>query len=135
MKENELRIGNFYKAGIEFKGSVEAMLILNGQEREFVLTREKLILILQLKLESHVQGIVLNKDWFEKFGFKKTGFSRWENYSLITYGYGFILADGKAILNVDKNAEIFVEVEYVHELQDLFSALKVKGLTVKSPAS
>lgn len=72
INEHELRIGNYYQASIEFKGSAEATLMLMGESRIFQLIKEKLILSLQLDLIKYFQPITITEVRLLNLGFEKS---------------------------------------------------------------
>lgn len=135
MKANELIIGRYYSASAEFKGSIEAKLNYNGEQRVFLLTKENLILILQLDLEKWVNPIPLTEEWLEKLGFKKNqqrvGTAGAE---CVPFDYtvdGWHRSD-IVIKDFQLAYPIFnVELQYVHQLQNLYFALTGEELTIK----
>lgn len=117
IKASELRIGNYYQASIEFNGSIEAKFNLFGAERIFILTEDKLILLLQLRKEllEWVNPIPLTEEWLLKFGFESKRYSMflsvYENKITIQNDFSYVSGGFK------------VYIKYAHQLQDLFFAL------------
>lgn len=119
MEVKELRINNWFNLnGKDFYIDLKMLYAISSGNPDYDLQK--------------INPIPINKEWLEKFGFKKTRFSRWENYNLITYGYGFMFGEwDKVILSMDESSEIFVhDVQYVHQLQNLYFALTGNELTL-----
>lgn len=126
MNAQELMIGRYYSAAIEFSGSASAKLLMNDA-REFEMTKDKLILILQLGLESFVKPILFTEEWLKKFGWRIPQFQRhyardqndWHQISMI-HGkwYYFVSWYQKH------------EIRFVHQLQNLYYALTGTELTI-----
>lgn len=132
IKRAELRTGNL------FHNNLGAISILFVREiREDAIIGKELDGVFNGSFdEENISGVPLTKEWLLKFGFKKTGFSRWTNYNLITYGYEFIFGQwDKVILNLSGQQgtnEIFITTKYVHQLQNLYFALTGNELTLTS---
>lgn len=112
MKASELKIGNYYSASIEFKGSVEAKLSFN-EYREFLLTRENLLLLLHCDLVRLVEPIPLTEEWWVKFG-----------YECVQEFVTALISKSKIPLDNNFNVLVpYIESLPIHKIQNLYFAL------------
>jgi hypothetical protein len=109
MKATELRLGNWiYNNNVEY------------QVTPYVIEE------LWASVRGWVQPIPLTKEWLLKFGFKKSDNYGNDEYRLDGYSYfrgSFYISD------CDECGES-VEINFVHELQNLYFALTKKELTI-----
>jgi len=139
MKANELRIGNYYKAPIEFKGSVSAQINFK-KDRIFVLTKEIFLLLLSLNLEHLIEPILLTEEWLLKFGFNKVIDNGYEDE------FEFIYIDSNEQCRITKNKdgyysywpeELFgfcIDLGFepkIHRLQNLYFELNDREFEMK----
>jgi len=109
MKANELRIGNIIKQGT-IKSFYEYGVHWGfGCSTKF----------------SDIEPIELTEEWLVKFGFKDSGFATWSKNKItirnpIQNIYKFRVSDSVG----------FVYIEYVHQLQNLYSALTGNELNI-----
>jgi len=124
IKATELRIGNWINANPEvhkhltpetLAHQVNARLIYDMTEANIV--------------ERHHDPIEINNYWFEKFGFKKVEMM-FENIPMNYWRKGKLIVHANqdwtdliCPLTNDKEEDIFVNVKYVHKLQNLHFAL------------
>ena len=120
MKAQDLRIGDWYKADLEIKGSIEAKLGFEN-DREFIMTKNHLKIILQFDLEFAIKPIPLSEKWLIDFGFIKNG---------RFYRIGMVKLTNRGGWRYEYGGTI-VELKHVHQLQDLYHALTSEGLTIK----
>jgi hypothetical protein len=102
MKANELRIGNFVKDGIDIVNVTSHMISLVDSQRV------------------EFDPIPLTEEWLLRFGIKlreKEMLGIWNNGDAIYFSYGF---------------EKDLKIQYVHQLQNLYSALTGEELELKS---
>lgn len=117
MKANELRIGNWVEQPND--GVTRVTAILND---------------LQIKTETgyidkYCRPIPLTEEWLLKFGFEKADeiyFIEFDVYSMTIKEY----EKGKYILNPETHFN-YVDIEYVHQLQNLYFALTGQELELK----
>jgi len=115
MKVNELRIGNY----VYFHGDVEEINMVDGFG---VIGREEQ----PLCSIDEFEPIPLTEEWLLKFGFEKADeiyFIEFGVYSMTIKEY----EKGKYILNPETHFN-YVDIEYVHQLQNLYFALTGKEL-------
>lgn len=126
MQASELTIGNYYQASIEFIGSAEAKLSFL-EKRIFQLTKQNLILILQLNIEEHVHPIPITENWLLLLGFITNGFNT----------YRIPDKDDDELLNYFTVSVPYFETsagascKYLHEIQTLYFIIKNKELKFK----
>jgi hypothetical protein len=113
MKTNELRIGNYVK-GIGHKIS----WLVEGIEPEYIYSSKAWRTI------NSFEGIPINSEWADKFGFKCI-FTHDDHH----YYNGFLALD-RDFQPFDY--DIKYEIEYVHQLQNLYYAITGCELTIKS---
>lgn len=128
MKASELMIGRFYSASAEFKGSIEARLNFNGEQREFLMTKEILILILQLDLEKWVKPIPITEEWLLQFGFIED--RKWKNL-WFKDGLGLWWYSEHQSVMLHKCKSDKIDYRYVHQLQNLFYTITGEELQPK----
>lgn len=112
MKASELRIGNIVRYGANNR-------VLDAE------------LFLQLlKYTTPFDPIPLTEEWKLKFGFEKTEWDNFNSYRLMIGNNDYTI-----VLYSDGNCEvgdiITCKIEYVHQLQNLYFALKSEELTFK----
>lgn len=115
MLENELREGNF----VFHSGQV---LCLNQKNIDLVYT----------KGNGFIEGINLNVNWLENFGFFYIS-STTDFYTYYLNGVRVELAEDKATVSIHNNQ--IKKICYVHELQNLFFALTGDELVLKEPGN
>ena len=118
MKANELRIGNYFLRN-NIASQVHPSIIedvFNGK--------------------SNIKPIPLTEEWLLKFGFIKAKFSSeyWSHYSLIN-GWNVALSHHtEESSGVNKGlvywGDNYVELKYVHQLQNLYFALTGEELII-----
>ena len=114
MKANELRIGNYYYGDVLFPSEYN------------VITANDLVELDSDPLDDYYQPLPLTEEWLLKFGFKKSDNYGNDEYRLDGYSYfrgSFYISD------CDECGES-VEINFVHELQNLYFALTKKELTI-----
>ena len=110
MKANELRIGNWVEASVQFQ--IDAKFIYEYSV-----------------VGGDYKPIPLTEKWLVKFGFDKDGKMK---------GTGFLFRicfDEKApyaYLETYGGGEYKIEIEYIHQLQNLYFALTGEELTIKA---
>jgi len=112
MKASELRIGNLVYQGVDDLEVVEVKCSI-----DFLISLERVINALCLK------PIPLTEEWLVKFGFKKIGV----NYELNEF---VIFTDRKGRLKY-RSHPYDVPLYHVHQLQNLYFALRPEELTIK----
>jgi len=126
MKASELRIGNLVYQGVDDLEVVEVKCSI-----DFLISLERVINALCLKpiplteewLVKFVKPIPLTEEWLVKFGFKKIGV----NYELNEF---VIFTDRKGRLKY-RSHPYDVPLYHVHQLQNLYFALRPEELTIK----
>ncbi len=128
MKANELRIGNYVNVPIQEQCPFRI--------DAFEYCSEKFIKVAQeVKLngfEVHpltwyggdLQPIPLTEEWLLKFGFDRNG-------KKLTFWKIDLVEDEEGIFSFDES-RIYIDVKYVHQLQNLYFALVGEELTIKS---
>jgi hypothetical protein len=114
MKANELRIGNYYYGDVLFPSEYN------------VITANDLVELDSDPLDDYYQPLPLTEEWLLKFGFYKSDNYGNDEYRLDGYSYfrgSFYISD------CDECGES-VEINFVHELQNLYFALTKKELTI-----
>jgi len=121
MKIEELRIGNYYRAGIEIKGSREAKLNPMDGNRVIRLAIEHFqVFVNAPMIVEMINPIELTEEWLVKFGLieSKEGTKRIQLETDL--GDLIIYIDGR-----NKN------IKYVHQFQNLYFALTGEELNIK----
>jgi hypothetical protein len=113
MKANELRIGNYVK-GIGHNIS----WLVDGVDTYYIYSSNA------WRLLSSFEGIPLNEKWLEKFGFKCVDTYDDHHYYLDSK-HGFSL--NRSFQHLDCEYDL----EYVHQLQNLYWSLTGEELTIK----
>jgi hypothetical protein len=120
MKANELRIGNYIgdKNDIAIVESIDKdgcmVQFINDEKQGF-------------RISEPIKAIPLTEEWLLRFGFYKSDNYGNDEYRLDGYSYfrgSFYISD------CDECGES-VEINFVHELQNLYFALTKKELTMK----
>ena len=144
MKANELRIGNYYRAGLEIKGSREAKLNPMDGNRVIRLAIEHFqVFVNAPMIVEMINPIELTEEWLVKFGFVTDGvtFDR-EVPFVFHYGYRFSLYNtgnavdfnrsGWAVRVFQSKQTIEIgRIQHVHQLQNIFFALTNEELNIK----
>ena len=115
MKANELRIGNYYYGDVLFPSEYN------------VIIANDLVELDSDPLDDYYQPLPLTEEWLLKFGFYKSDNYGNDEYRLDGYSYfrgSFYISD------CDECGES-VEINFVHELQNLYFALTKQELTMK----
>ena len=115
MKATELRLNNYiqHKDGVE---TVYSLLNIAGFQ------------INDSFKDSNFSGIPLNEEWLYKFGFEPLYFK--DNTEL-----SFWTINGSGFLNKDFKLIYFdVQINHVHQLQNLYFALTGEELTIQESA-
>jgi hypothetical protein len=109
MEANELRIGNWVRWNYEESSEGNVYPVEYGYELDDIKNNPNI-----------VKPIPLTEEWLIKFGFdeqNKTELGFWNNGDAIYFSFG---------------SEYDVKLEYVHQLQNLYFALKGEELTIKT---
>ncbi len=112
MNASELRIGNYYNQfGNTEKVSWSTLKTLEESTTE----------------QLWCKPIPLTEEWLLKFGFEKKGVNRtrWIFWKID------LVEDEKGIYSFDES-RIYIDINYVHQLQNLYFALTGEELTFKS---
>ena len=121
MKAQEIRLGNYV---MDYDGSHKIFKVKS-------ITKEKKVnmFFINGRWDSDVLPIPLTEEWLLKFGFEKYPHSwgnsifhltEWDNYHM------------KWCVAFNKNNAIIIQkLQYVHQLQNLYSALTGKELNLK----
>jgi hypothetical protein len=121
MKANELRVGNYVK-GIGHNIS----WLVEGIETDYIHSSNA------WRLLSSFEPIPLNTKWLEKFGFE---YSEFEDL----YQKGGYDVDTKdnvyCHFYINEYGDWYKDIEYVHQLQNLYFALTGEELTIKDTAN
>jgi len=119
MKTNELRIGNWYG---EYSIPKQADAFLIGRLAQIEKAN---------KIAIDVSPIPLTEEWLLKFGFKQSGYFTFLGDKYLRFKIGRMGA-----YTIDKKEFIFevnehdlCEIQYVHQLQNLYFALTGEELT------
>ena len=132
---NELRINSYYKAGIEFKGSIEAKLLLTEPDRIFKLDTKNIQLILGIDLIAFVNPIPLTEDILLKCGWKyyngcSSGDMCFDTDCKMDIDY----VGGKMKIKSHYQSYVFykdLNIIHLHHLQNFIFALTGQELNVK----
>jgi len=114
MKANELRVGNYVK-GIGHNIS----WLVDGVDTYYIYSSNA------WRLLSSFEGIPLNENWLEKFGFKRSGLYNLKDEVYIYDEYGLIDTGFEYRFNYTQ-----IKLKYVHQLQNLYFALTGEELTI-----
>lgn len=121
MKANELRIGNLLNrqdyickvVSIDEEGCITEPLDYKGSEN-FV--------------EQKLEPIPLTEEWLLKFGLKT---SIYDSKRFLILGVDIYIFDNNKIIFNPSSSDLYLELKYVHQLQNLFFAFKGEELTIK----
>lgn len=113
MKAQELRIGNYYLQDC-----------LGGEISQ--IKAKDILELYDDPLEDYYKPILLTEEWLLKFGFEKKGINRpkWTFWKID------LVEDKKGIYSFDES-RIYIDIQYVHQLQNLYFALTGEELTIK----
>jgi hypothetical protein len=120
MTAKELRIGNY------------VYLMLNHQDYETLSVTTKDLEYIGKK-QGDYQPIPLTKEWLVKFGYTETGFMGFEkgfsNNSILHIQF---MAGGviTGFIEGDSTYNLIGKIDFVHQLQNLFFALRGEELTI-----
>ena len=131
MKLNELRIGNYLKW--------ESSINNNGIGCvEFINSRCDSHFMKTFQLDSgatseQCKPIPLTKEWLLRFGFKQNAIGFWwrkhpNPKSKDNWDGWYLNKDGELSISL---GPIFIRIQYVHQLQNLYFALTGEELTIK----
>ena len=124
MKANELRIGNY----VLFNNFIQPQraVVVDGK---FLLPFNKT----DLEINNYYQPIPLTEEWLLKFGFEKESNKSYSTGEEIVYGVYKL--DELTYNSIQKNwwfnGVLSNQPIYVHQLQNLYYALKGEELTIK----
>ncbi len=125
MKVEELRIGNLLRDKVT-KTELRVIKLTEQDIVTYVIDRSMFPLLDGWGAEP----IPLTEEWKLKFGFEKTEWDNFNSYRLIIGNNDYAI-----VLYSDGNCEvgdiITCKIEYVHQLQNLYFALKSEELTFK----
>jgi len=125
MKVEELRIGNLLRDKVT-KTELRVIKLTEQDIITYVIDRSMFPLLDGWGAEP----IPLTEEWKLKFGFEKTEWDNFNSYRLIIGNNDYAI-----VLYSDGNCEvgdiITCKIEYVHQLQNLYFALKSEELTFK----
>jgi hypothetical protein len=139
MKARELRIGNFIYKESEYEFENGINQIISVLEFECVSTRPLNCHVKHHNVNiSNLKPIPLTEEWLLKFGFDKVGIALTSiaiaplnlpcTFNLPNTPFSF--CQGKLILTTG-TGDFCVNIEYVHQLQNLYFGLTGKELTLK----
>ena len=130
MDAKELRIGSYYKAGLEIVGSREAKLNLS-KERAFKLTLDHLKVLSGFEdLILFIKPIPLTEEWLLKFGLKvKPEFKTLSHEVYLDNGFQYMI--DYYYDEYGHHVAINKNIKYVHQLQDLYRCLTGEELEIK----
>lgn len=117
IKANELRIGNYF---IDAKGRLCTVDVVSADMEETIITVKRGALT-----TLPIKPIPLTEEWLLKFGYSEIEFSipkKYRNHSRVSLRCNFdderLFYDGR-------------QIQYVHQLQNLYFALCGEELTIK----
>jgi len=117
MTANELRIGNLVDLGNRIAKVIEinhlACVVVDLEETQDT-----------IEDYDRTKPIPLTEEWLLKFGFKRNG-------KKLTFWKIDLVEDEEGIFSFDES-RIYIDVKYVHQLQNLYFALTGEELTFKS---
>jgi hypothetical protein len=123
MKVEELRIGNLLRDKVT-KTELRVIKLTDQDIVTYVIDRS----MFPLQDGWGAEPIPLTEEWKLKFGFEKTEWDNFNSYRLIIGNNDYTI-----VLYSDGNCEvgdiITCKIEYVHQLQNLYFALKGEELT------
>ena len=126
----ELTIGNWYKADISIKGSIEAKLGF-GDGRMFKMTKEHLVIILRFDLEFKIKPIPLTEDILLKCEGVKHDFNDWYIIEFKDYEMCVNIIDKSLTIGDDYSERLISSnLEYVHQFQNIIFALTNEELEI-----
>ena len=125
MKAEELRIGNlcYYHVEDSIEGDHDVLNTVDYED----------LRIMFGEVDEDYKPIPLTEEWLLKFGFvhrKRRDVPAYEKNNLIVE-YLFERWTGRLYWN-ERNSIRIIDVEYVHQLQNLYFALTGEELTIKS---
>lgn len=118
MKANELRIGNWVTELLVNNNSFVDTPIQLHTVGEYVISAVN---------NNKVKPIKLTEEWLIKFGFESNGIAFLKN------GYIIWIQENKyvfALYEAYSNNELFTEIKYVHQIQNLYFALTGNELEI-----
>jgi hypothetical protein len=127
IKASELRIGNITTLGVVFLIDQDVFRVIDSEGISFKNTW------------ANIEPIPLTEEWLLKFGFDKVGIALTSiaiaplnlpcTFNLPNTPFSF--CQGKLILTTG-TGDFCVNIEYVHQLQNLYFALTGEELTLKN---
>ena len=146
MKATELRIGNYIVSGNNGKFDIDMgigkVLEIGNEDREFEQIYCECEESFEWFFKDNYFGIPLTDEWFIKFGFYKDG-EYWSK-NINDYKYCFMwrdwaknwafyqeYTDSPNKQDEGQKYPISFDIQYVHQLQNLWFALQHKELTIK----
>lgn len=139
MKPSELRIGNWIKteshdynhdlhtSQIEI-GSIESIhlydVFFRSQENDDLIKYDY----------NQIEPIPLTSEWLERFGFEKDDSRRTESHPYTDYEKSGVRIDLPYFEFHFNNCDSGIDIEYVHQLQNLYFALTGQELELKELA-
>lgn len=135
MEAKELRIGNFVNyTHVDSEGSLSSIVCVNQISDDWVLDETQSTLMM-----SELKPIPLTEEWLKKCGFDNSEYKK--GYIGIDVRYtDFVLAYPKTHIEHSEffcwtfeqgKLQMFKEIKYVHQLQNLYFALTGEELTIK----
>lgn len=130
MKIDELRIGNYYRAGLEIKGSREAKLNLMDSNRVIQLTIQHFQFFANAPMiVEMITPIDLTDEWMLRLGFENEVIDSQEGILGFTKKYKGKYNNYFSDLYIEKSSNYYFISEfdfnfkYVHELQNIYYCL------------
>lgn len=121
MEVSELRIGNLFFYG---KRLAEISCIFRTH---FNCEEHSTRISFGNSIQCNFEPIPLTEEWLLKFGFEKRGVNR----TRWTFWKIDLVEDEKGIYSFDES-RIYIDIKYVHQLQNIYFALTGEELTFKS---
>lgn len=122
IKANELRIGNL--VSVRSPVGIDIVFTIEEITRETILTTNGLICPIE-----ELNGIAIHKSMLAVHGFKENreGGNRFYNGT----EYNIIIWSHTGLIEFYREEDMLAEIQYWHQLQNLFFALTGKELTIK----
>ena len=123
MKATELRIGNL---------AIDTTEGFAGRKNRTIEVSHEVIYSIACG-NDYWKPVPLTEEWLERFGFELPAHS-WigDKFHLSEYGKGSKHQNGGVwVVAMNKNNAIIAEIQYVHQLQNLYFALTGQELTIK----
>lgn len=124
MKAQELRIGNL--VWDDYSGEMIVFGVITGGVNPRVELRKSEKLPAGSYDVDKIQGIPLTEDWLKRFGWAENKkFEFFGEFGLVPQGQLYCMARSDAY-----SVTLFIAIEYVHQLQNLYFALTGEELTL-----